>query len=205
MNVLSFCLDFLFPPRRTEQVARGATLAILAPALSPMTVCIGDTETIALMRYRDPVVRALIREAKYYGHARASRTLASVLEDYLHEFLPDATALEKRPVTLIPIPLSEARKRERGYNQVENVCQYVALPMDTTTLRRVRDTKAQTTLGREERQENLEGAFAASACDPVQLYVVVDDVLTTGATLKDAVRALRDAGATRVVALALAH
>lgn len=205
MHVLSACLDFLFPPRRTERVARSAALATLAPSLSPMTVRIGGTDIVALMPYRDPTVRALIREAKYYGHARASRMLAAVLEDYLHEYLTDLIALEKRPVTLVPIPLSRERKRERGYNQVEHVCRQVALPMETTILRRVRDTKAQTTLGRRERQENLQGAFAADACDPDRLYVLVDDVLTTGATLTDAVRALTEAGAMRVAALALAH
>lgn len=207
MNLYTLLLDLLFPPRTTDALARCVTVI---PSLAPRTLRIRDLDVVVLLPYRDPLVRALVLETKYHNHKEATAALASTLTDYLLEALPDATALERRAVTILPIPLSENRHRNRGYNQVARMCEQasraLSLPMDTSLLVRVRDTAPQTRLGKAARHENVRDAFAVTrSLDPERLYVLVDDVLTTGATLRSAETALRKAGAVRIMAIALAH
>ena len=113
---------------------------------------------------------------------------------------------------LVPVPLHSARRRDRGYNQAERIagrlaslvpgCQAKAL------LRKQHETVSQTRLGRQERRKNVAGAFVLAdgkSVEPARRYVVIDDVLTTGATLHACAIALRQAGAELVDAAALCH
>ena len=80
------------------------------------------------------------------------------------------------------------------------------LVIDATSLVRTRETISQVSLAREKREENMRGAFrAAHSIDPSHTYIVIDDVITTGATLQAAVDALKEAGAVHIIPLALAH
>ncbi len=111
---------------------------------------------------------------------------------------------------LIPMPLADARLRERGFNQALVLCRQLApAKTDATVLLRLHDTLPQTTLSRAERLANLRHAFAV---DPLRTaavagrqLVLVDDVMTSGASLHGAARALRAAGAASVTALVLAR
>ncbi len=199
-------LDFVFPPRETERIVRSIQPETLAALVNPVT---NEGGVTALLPYREPVVHALIIETKYHGNTTASELLASVLSDYLLERMSEETELEQRNIALVPLPLSGKRKRERGYNQVEQVLRKTAKQlgarMETNLLTRTRDTTPQTRLTREKRQENIASAFRSGTPDSTYLYIVVDDVLTTGSTLREAVRTLTGAGADRVIAVALAH
>jgi len=198
MRLLSTFLDFLFPVRDTEGLVRDATVTTLGTYARPSIV----EETITLLPYRSTLVKACIVEAKFRDNTKAQILLGTVLADYLAE-IPE-------PLYVIPIPLSTTRYKERGYNQTERIARE-ALPrlpgvlLDTTILKRVRDTIPQTSLGGRARRTNLAGAFHASGVNPAHTYIVVDDVMTTGATLKTAVSALKEAGAVRIIAIALAH
>ncbi|GAB4483505.1 MAG: hypothetical protein OHK0031_06830 [Anaerolineales bacterium] len=111
---------------------------------------------------------------------------------------------------LIPIPLSPGRKAERGYNQVSLVAAPLAdrrkLPLRASALRRVRETRSQVGLNAQQRRENVQHIFEAR---PRQVagknILLMDDVVTTGATLADAARALREAGAAAVYAFSIAR
>lgn len=199
-------LDLLFPPRDTELLVRTTTPEVLFALVDPVT---NENGVAALLPYRDPLVHALVIETKYYGNKVATELLTGVLSEYLLESLSEETALEKRMVVLVPLPLSGKRRRERGYNQVEQVLGRTATGlgarMETNILSRSRHTQPQTRLSREKRRENVSGAFTAVIPDPAYLYIVVDDVRTTGATLREALGALRQAGATHAIGLALAY
>jgi len=113
---------------------------------------------------------------------------------------------------LVPVPLHSTRRRDRGYNQAERIAgrlaSLVAGCRAETLLRKRRETVSQTRLGRQERRKNVAGAFLLAdgrSVDPTRRYVVIDDVLTTGATLHACALALRQAGAECVDAAALAH
>lgn len=112
---------------------------------------------------------------------------------------------------VMPIPLHVRRERERGYNQAElfarGVAEHIKKPLLTDILIRTRETKAQAELSREERRVNTQGAFSCRAGGTTAgaSVLLIDDVCTTGATLEQAARTLREAGAREVNALTLAH
>ena len=136
--------------------------------------------------------REAVHALKYSGWWRAALPMAEAIARGIR-FPPGAV--------LVPVPLSAARERTRGYNQsavlAEFLARALAMPLARALLRRRRHTITQTALTPEERQANLRGAFAAAG--PVRgVAVLVDDVFTTGATLAEAARALLDAGAGEV-------
>lgn len=114
------------------------------------------------------------------------------------------------PGLVVAVPLHPRRLRERAFNPAaelaREVARCVSAPCDPVALMRTRDTPSQTGLGRAARRRNVAGAFslrpAARLADRVWL---VDDVVTTGATLAAAARALRRAGVRRVVGVCAAH
>jgi ComF family protein len=116
---------------------------------------------------------------------------------------------------IIPIPLHSRRARTRGFNPAALLAHEIgrasALPVHHGWLRRKRDTPSQTGLGRSERQRNMAGAFECTAAHdaagermPEQVWLV-DDVVTTGATLREAAHCLRRKGVSRVVGLCAAR
>jgi len=201
--MMSF-FDMLFPPREDEVVLRGVSLDGFLTLVSPQVVPATHPESIALLPFRDRLVRAAIHEAKYHGSERAFKYLGVALAEYLR----DADDV-KKPI-LVPVPLGRKRRAERGFNQVEEIaeraCVELGIPMDATLLRRMRETTSQISLAKGAREENMRGAFRATRnVDPAHTYILVDDVITTGATLQAAVNALKAAGAEHVVPIALAH
>ena len=197
-------LDLLFPPRADEYALRAVSpdtfLAFVMPRVVPET----RPETVTLLPFNEPVVRAAIHEAKYHGSDKAFIYLGTALADYLR----GADDI-KRPV-IIPIPLGSGRRAERGFNQVEEIAKRtgaeLGIPLDTELLVRTHETASQVSLPREARKQNMQGAFAATRhADPAFTYILIDDVITTGATLQAAVDALTAAGATHLIPLALAH
>lgn len=143
-----------------------------------------------------------VHRAKYGGDPTRAVRLGALL-------VPLA-ALVERPVTCVmPVPLHPRRLRERGYNQSLELARPLAralgCPLLADGLRRLRDTPTQTELARAQRAANVEGAFAAARRLTGARVVVVDDVVTTGATIGAAMAAARAAGAASVSGLALAR
>jgi ComF family protein len=123
----------------------------------------------------------------------------------LSQLMAEAAAGLPRPDALVPVPLHRARLRRRGYDQALELTRPLAcaldLPLRDDLLRRVRATSAQSELDAVARRRNLRGAFALPPGAVVPDHVVlVDDVMTTGATLHAAAAVLRQAGARRVEA-----
>jgi ComF family protein len=144
--------------------------------------------------YGAPLDRWLPR-FKFHHDLAAGRLLA--------QLLTEACADAPRPQALVPVPLHRARLRRRGYDQALELAKPLAraldLPLQSRLLQRVRPTVPQSELSAAARRRNLRDAFAVDVVAALPAHVVlVDDVMTTGATLHAAARALRRAGVARV-------
>lgn len=157
--------------------------------------------------FRDPV-RSLLIDFKYHAATWLCDDLTDLLEACVsHHFRTgDFEAI-------CPIPLHPRRLRERGYNQAGLLAAALAkrlgVPNFPDALRRIRATGTQTRLDAAQRRANAAGAFAVRPLLAPWLHgrsiLVVDDVMTTGATVGDAARALKSAGARRVVVATVAR
>lgn len=151
----------------------------------------------------DGVVRDAIHDLKYRSISALAEPLGELVGRGIQERFPAATAV-------VPVPLHATRIRERGYNQAALLARAAGrtagLPVWEDALRRVRATPSQTALDATGRRENVRGAFACQRPDVAgQNLVLVDDVITTGATLDACAAALKAAGAGSVWACALAR
>lgn len=147
----------------------------------------------------------LIQTLKYRSQLALARLFA--------ELLGQAVRAAPHPDLLIPMPLHPHRARERGFNQAAEIARPLArslgIALDTASLSRTRNTPAQAALPLDRRHGNVKGAFACTEAVAGKHVAVVDDVMTSGATLHEAAKALKQAGAAEVslwvVARALPH
>jgi ComF family protein len=153
------------------------------------------TTIFAVGAYMGPL-REAVHALKYHGRHGVAATLAALLAPAVAPFLQEGDLL-------VPVPLHPTRERARGYNQsaiLASELQYL-LPVEVATaaLRRTRATADQTALSADQRAANVRGAFTARA-DAVsgRRIWLLDDVYTTGATLRASAQALRAAGAREV-------
>ncbi|NNJ09494.1 ComF family protein [Chloroflexales bacterium ZM16-3] len=198
-------LDLLFPDRCVACGRAGALLCErcrsgLRPY--PPEAPPDGLDGVAVACLYDGVVRKAIHRMKYSRMRRVAAPLGDLLADHLLAHPQPADAL-------MSVPLHAGRMAERGFNQSEELAARLArrtgLPL-VPGLLRCRDTGHQASLGRRARKANIEAAFvwAVHAVPPARV-LLVDDVLTTGATLAACADALRAAGTREVRAVAIAR
>jgi ComF family protein len=154
--------------------------------------------------------RGIVRDCIHAFKYRRARYLRRQLSEWLAEALHDPRITARAFDAFVPVPLHPVRQREREYNQAEELCRDLTKRTGTPTwpaLRRVRYTTTQTRLDREERMENLRGAFRVSDNGRVKdrHLVLVDDVFTTGSTVEECSRVLLRAGAASVRVISVAR
>jgi ComF family protein len=146
--------------------------------------------TVAALAYEFPA-DALVHALKFRGELALARLLGNIL-------LPRIDPLSVDMV--LPVPLSAQRLRSRGYNQAVEIARALApAKLDPGLCARSRDTPAQMDLPDTERRRNVRGAFRCTRALAGESVAVVDDVMTTGATLNELASVLKAAGAARVV------
>jgi ComF family protein len=149
--------------------------------------------SIAAASYTFPI-DALLHSLKY----EAKLALAPVLADLLTARISTADL----PDFVLAMPLHPAKLRERGFNQALEIARRVSKTTGVELLplaaRRVKDTRSQTGLPWKEREKNIQGAFACEADLSKRRIAIVDDVMTTGATLNELAKVLRKGGASGV-------
>lgn len=201
-TVLTGLLDTLFPP--PDEV-----LAIRHISKTDFLMNVQRhhyNEVTVLAPYNEPIVRAAIHAHKFYNNRHARTLLAALLTHELTTLSPETY--------LVPIPLGKARKRSRGYNQV-TVLLYDTHRADHVLddlLVRTHETTEQSHLPRAKRLTNVTGAFTYNKKYKPDLFtnahfIIIDDVVTTGSTLQEAARTLRQTlpATAKVSCLALAH
>ncbi|MDP9199087.1 MAG: ComF family protein [Pseudomonadota bacterium] len=152
-------------------------------------------------RYEFPLVE-LIHGLKYGGQIATARILGTVLGRRIAE--------RGRPAVdaIVPVPLFAQREARRGFNQAQEIAVFASaplrLPVMTQLARRVRDTAPQAQLPAAERRDNLKDAFVLRGTPPPRV-AIVDDVLTTGATVESLAQVLRAGGCRRIEVWAVAR
>jgi ComF family protein len=159
--------------------------------------------TYCAFRYSYPLDR-LVLGLKFHGAIAHGRVLGTLLG---RRVASQATAA--LPDLIVPMPLSDARFRERGYNQATElgrpVSRILGIPLRTDLVVRHRHTREQAALTRKDRRKNVRGAFAATGKIADASLAVLDDVVTTGSTANELARVLLRAGAREVQVWAVAH
>lgn len=159
----------------------------------------------AALRYEGSC-RDLIHTFKYQYKSHLRRPLGLLMAHNLKYF-----AQHQRPELLVPVPLHVSRLRQRGFNQSvllgEILSKQWQIPLLRQGLQRIRPTVPQVELTRDQRLSNLKGAFVVKDGLPVlnRRVMLVDDVFTTGSTLRECARILLQAGCLEVSAVTIAH
>lgn len=155
--------------------------------------------TVAAYRYAAPLDQ-LIQRFKYAHDLSVARALGEIMADAAEGIVFDA---------IVPVPLHRSRLAERGFNQSVELARPLSrrsgLPLCLAELQRTRQTSSQAGLSLLARRRNMRGAFQALARFDGQRVLVIDDVMTTGATLDAVARCLKQAGAREVVNLVCAR
>jgi len=145
-----------------------------------------------------------------------ARTFAESIYGHLIEEISDLMLMEnfQEPI-LIPVPLSKSRMRERGFNQAELICNNITkldegknLTLLKNVLIKIKGTKHQARIeNRRERLKNIIGSFSLVNSELIKNrnIILIDDVITTGATLFEARKVLKRGGARKVIAFTVAH
>ena len=210
-----FIIDIVFPQSPDIEGLEKKTAGELEDILNKNDRDLGDNVS-AIFSYRDKKVRAIIWEIKYRGNKKLASLCGEIIYNNLLEELSDRGLFENfnKPL-LIPIPVTDTRRRERGWNQMELIALNI-LKFDTEhtleyapdLVKKIKDTKSQTkTQNKKERLENLKGSFSVEMTEKLhnRNIILLDDVITTGSTISEVKKVLKEAGAKKIISIALAH
>jgi competence protein ComFC len=216
ISIYNFIVDILFPLKCIKCKTTGFYLCDGCTP-TPHRREIENNENIdAFFDYRDPLIKKVIWDLKYYNKKHASDVLGKNLYEYTKEDISELRILHSgEPFIIIPVPLSRDRLRERGYNQAEYIarafvknCDENIFELRTDIILKIKDTGHQARIHNKKiRLKNMIGAFSINKNINLKnrIVFVIDDVTTTGATLNEIIKLLKKAGAREIRGLAAAH
>ena len=215
--ILNTIFNLIFPVNCLICGKNGEDLCLACLASCPVAECETAKWVFPIFDYRHPPIKKSIWFLKYKGKKRLANVFAEILYGKILEELSDLILFENfhQPI-LIPIPLAPKRKRERGFNQAELICQKLikldknshTFELMTNVLIKLKDTKHQAQIeNRTERLKNIINSFSVKNIELIKgrNIILIDDVTTTGATLQEARRVLKQAGAKKIIAFTIAH
>jgi competence protein ComFC len=180
-----------------------------------------ETDKIkAIFNYKTPLCRQAIWEVKYRANKKLIRDFSLLLYEYILEELTDLETFNNfKNIILLPIPASPKRTREKGFNQCILICrELIKIDKERNSnnfnllenfLIKENETEHQARVSnRKKRLENLKGTFSINGNPPSNSsFIIIDDVITTGATMNEAFRALKETGVNtkKIRGFALAH
>ncbi len=223
-TMLNSLFDLIFPVHCLSCGSSGSDFCINCLAECPTAERETAKWIFPVYDYRHPPIRKALSLLKYKGKKRLAKIFAQSLYENILEELSDLSVMENftDPI-LIPIPLSKPRLRRRGYNQAELMCSEILklnslrhgvdMQLDKNILLKPIETGKYQALihNRAERLRNAIGAFALAGGTDSQNkikdrnIILIDDITTTGATLSEARKILKSAGARKVIAFTVAH
>jgi competence protein ComFC len=223
MRFLDTILELVFPSKCLACSRSGSLLCLECLSDFPEAERKSADWIFPVYDYRHPPVKKALWALKYKGKKVLAEVFAQAVYEKITEELSDLYVLENfTSPLLIPIPLSAKRKRERGFNQSEVLCreilkehhmrtstdQSLILELGEKILIKPAETEHQARIReRKSRLRNIAGSFTAINQSRLKgrNVILIDDILTTGATLTEARKVLKLAGARKIVAFTVAH
>ncbi|MBI5139267.1 ComF family protein [Candidatus Nomurabacteria bacterium] len=220
MSFLNTILDIIFPVNCLSCGKSGTDLCLKCLLEAPISERECERWIFPLYEYRHPSIKSAIWLLKYKGRKKLANTFAEAIYGKIIEELADLSVMENfnEPV-LIPIPLSSKRYRTRGYNQASLICKKLIeidkknnsscnLKLEKDVLVKIKNQEHQAHIeNRRARFENIAGSFTVKNEGRIKNknIILIDDVITTGATLSEAKKTLKQYGAKSVIAFTVAH
>lgn len=223
MGLLNTIFNIVFPIKCVSCGKNGRDFCIKCLSDSPPAERETAKWIFPLYDYRHPSMKKALWLLKYKGKKRLAESFAEIIYDKILEELSELSVMENfRNVILIPIPLSTKRYRERGYNQAELICKELIkinnlrhgvdiknnFRLENNILIKPKETEHQARIeNRAERLKNIIGSFAIKSEETIKgrNIILIDDITTTGATLNEARKILKQAGARKIIAFTVAH
>ena len=210
-EVFSSVIDFIFPP--ACPVCRGAFNArdIICPGcIEAITECsysyipperdLTHVDRISILLPYDSICRTLVHALKYHGMKSTGPVLGKLMaKKTLKDYSPPGNSC------IVPVPLHPFKLKERGYNQSESLAGGFALftgfEICNDLLSRTKHTGTQTALDQEQRALNVRNAFRYSGEKSLcgRPVIIIDDVMTTGSTISECAKALKEGGAGDII------
>ena len=164
---------------------------------------------VIIFDYRQDLVKKAIKSFKYPPYHQAVLKRFSLLFiQCLKQSSPALNYLTKNNFVLVPVPLSGRKLAQRGFNQAELIAKELAdefnWVLNLKVLKKIKNNPSQTNLSYEQRKLNVQNVFKIQEKCPANV-ILIDDILTTGATLSQAAKTLRQAGAKKIWAIVLAQ
>ncbi|MEK7086935.1 MAG: double zinc ribbon domain-containing protein, partial [Patescibacteria group bacterium] len=161
----------------------------------------------AASHHENQAVRALIHALKYKRLKTAAEPLALILKLYLRK-IGNNFSLDSENFSLIPMPLHSKKEKKRGFNQTHLILQTLdnKRKIEKNVLFRIKNTESQTRLeNREKRMGNVKDSFEIRRKEKIagKNIILFDDVFTSGATMREAARVLKEAGAKKIIGLVI--
>lgn len=214
-------IDFIFPKRCLSCGIAGETLCLPCLNKIPKARIYGEKNQTAVaihpaLDYRDETLKKALWLFKYGGYASFAEMFGKIVYDKILEEVADMSIFSgDDKLILVPIPLSHVKLKKRGFNQSELIAGEVfkldkenIFKLRSDTLVKTRETESQMSVKqKEKRLKNLAGAFAVKNGEDLRgrNVILIDDITTTGATINEAVKVLKEAGVREVVAFTVAH
>lgn len=223
MSFLDTILNIVFPAKCILCGKSEVDLCLDCLKEAPMAERESAKWIFPLYDYRHPAIKKSLWLLKYKGKKRLAYVFAEIIYEKILEELSELSILENfTNAILIPIPLSPKRHRERGYNQTELICQElikinnlrggVNIKLENNILIKIKENEHQARIkNRNERLKNIIGSFGVEKTEKnISLIknrnvILIDDITTTGATLSEARKVLKQAGARKIIAFTVAH
>lgn len=209
--MLSRFLTYLFPVRCAGCGCAGSALCTACIKTIPLAPPMRERHMSGIYEYGNAFVARSIRTLKYGRKTEMAHALSIAATDHVIALIDECMSSSTQPaIVFVPIPIYRTRIYERGFNQSILVARWISDRITGTNvqemLRKTKPTLPQARMhGRNARLHNVGQSMESARCDKQTLYIVIDDVATTGTTFAEARRALRTAGARHVICVALAH
>ena len=207
-------VDLLFPKEESVKILEKMEVDEIYNKFPPAKDI--STNFKAIFSYKYPLCKTAIWEIKYKANKIILKKFSSILYEILLEEMSDIMLFNGgQKLILIPVPGDKKRLKEKGFNQSALLVQKIFeidggknFEIDLNVLEKIKETEHQVKVkNRWKRLENLIGCFAVkdSALIKGKNFIVIDDVITTGATMTETERALKEGGAKNVYGFSIAH